>query len=267
MSPEQVEKIFSDNKEIKVKLQEVLNNTISNEIHMANILKLETLKNVHIYCKINNLSGQFTGPAVEKYIRIKKNMTKNSASDSNGDLQETAPYVVYTTEEDAERGRGITESDYSTFKCEELKAECRRLGLRVGGCKNELIDRLMQALLERRTGINKELKASNGGTEHNKFNFVQIRMNHQCEYIFTAYYISPENIDNLGELFIFKLTKTDIKPIIFKYGGYAHRTIKELGKKTIEDLDDIDNMKEYALRPKYGDDCWKELLKFRVDEI
>ena len=55
--------------------------------------------------------------------------------------------------------------------------------------------------------------------------------------------------------------------MIYKYGGYAHRTNKELGKITIEDLNDKDNMKEYDLRPKYGSDCWKELLKFRVDEI
>ena len=27
------------------------------------------------------------------------------------------------------------------------------------------------------------------------------------------------------------------------------------------------NNKEYAIRPKYGDKCWNELLSFRVDEI
>ena len=92
-------------------------------------------------------------------------------------------------------------------------------------------------------------------------------MNHDCEYIMTAYYIDYINLENLGELYIFKLNKKNIKPIIIKYGGYAHGTIGELGEITIEALNDINNSKEYALRPKYGDKCWIELLKFRIDEI
>ena len=51
------------------------------------------------------------------------------------------------------------------------------------------------------------------------------------------------------------------------YGGYAHGTIGELGTMTIDDLNDVNNQKEYALRPKYGDKCWVELLNFRIDEI
>ena len=47
----------------------------------------------------------------------------------------------------------------------------------------------------------------------------------------------------------------------------AHGTIGKLGEITIEDLNDTTNQKEYALRPKYGDKCWIELLKFRIDEI
>jgi len=83
----------------------------------------------------------------------------------------------------------------------------------------------------------------------------------------TAYYIDYTNLDNLGELYIFKLKKEDIKPIIVKYGGYAHGTIGELGEITMDDLNDENNQKEYALRPKYGDKCWIELLRFRMDEI
>jgi hypothetical protein len=67
-------------------------------------------------------------------------------------------------------------------------------------------------------------------------------------------------------LIIYK-NKEDIKPLILKYGGYAHGTIRELGEITIEDLDNINNQKEYVLRPKYGDKCWIELLNFRIDEI
>ncbi len=168
-------------------------------------MALPTLKDAHIYCKYNNLSGQFTGPVLEKYIKIKYNMTKNNASLCKGDL-----------------------------KCNE---------------------------------INVEIKASNGGKENNKFNFVQLRMNHNCKYILTAYYIDYTNLDNLGELYIFKLNKENIKPLILKYGGYAHGTIEKLGEKTMDDLNDTDNPKEYALRPKYGDKCWIELLNYRVNEI
>ena len=168
-------------------------------------MNLPTLKEAHIYCKFNNMSGQFTGPVLEKYIEKKYNMTKNNASSCNGDL-----------------------------KCNDLDVE---------------------------------IKASNGGKENNKFNFVQLRMNHNCEYILTAYYIDYTNLENLGELYIFKLKKENIKQLIKKYGGYAHGTIGELGKITMDDLNDKGNQKEYALRPKYGDKCWNEMLQFRVDEI
>ena len=114
---------------------------------------------------------------------------------------------------------------------------------------------------------NFEIKISNGGKNHNKFNYVQLRMNHNCEYIFTAYYINDENINMEGELFVFKLKKKDLIKIISKYGGYAHGTISKLGKITVDDLEDIENNKEYAIRPKYGDKCWNQLLNFRVQEL
>ena len=115
--------------------------------------------------------------------------------------------------------------------------------------------------------INIEIKVSNGGKLNNKFNFVQLRMNHNCEYLLSVYYIHYDNLDNLGELFIFRMNKDDMKTFILKYGGYSHGTIKEYGKIKKEDLDDVNNTKEYSLRPKYGDKCWNELLQFRIDEI
>jgi hypothetical protein len=196
---------YNNYNETKIKLKQFLDSLHSNKIHVENIMKLETLKDAHIYCKYNNLSGQFTGPILEKFIKNKYNMTKNNASFCNGDL-----------------------------KCNK---------------------------------VNIEIKVSNGGKENNKFNYVQLRINHNCLYIFTAYYIDYNNLENLGELFIFKLNKNDIKSLIFKYGAYAHRTISELGEITLDDLNDNKNQNEYALRPKYGDKCWNELLQFRIDEI
>ena len=114
---------------------------------------------------------------------------------------------------------------------------------------------------------NFEIKVSNGGKDNNKFNFVQLRMNHSCEYILTAYYINYDNLETEGELFIFKLTKINIKIIILKYGGYAHGTKQKLGDITDDDLENPKNNKEYAIRPKYGDKCWIALLQFRVHKI
>jgi hypothetical protein len=116
-------------------------------------------------------------------------------------------------------------------------------------------------------GNNLEIKVSNGGKDNNKFNYVQLRMNHTCDYILTAYYIHESNIDSLGELFIFKLNKKDIQYMVLKHGGYAHGTIQKLGRISETDLETAANDKEYAIRPKYGDKCWLDLLKFRIADI
>jgi len=116
-------------------------------------------------------------------------------------------------------------------------------------------------------GKNSEVKVSLGGARHKKFNFVQIRPSHDCDtYILTAYHLSHENIESEGELYIFKVPKKDIKNIVISYGGYAHGTIKEHGKITADSLNDENKIKEFALRPTINDNCWKELMKFRVSE-
>lgn len=114
---------------------------------------------------------------------------------------------------------------------------------------------------------NFEIKASNGGKNNNKFNYVQLRLNHNCDYILTAYYINYDNVETEGELFIFKLTKPDIKILIFKYGKYAHGTEIANGKITKETLENQTNNNEYSIRPKYGSECWNDLLKFRVQDL
>lgn len=191
------------NNKIIAKLKYILG--ISQCNHKIEIIKESNIKRAHIYCKINQLSGQVSGPLIEYYIKTKYNMEKNNASLCIGDLQHNQ--------------------------------------------------------------INFELKISTGGKENNRFNYVQLRMNHNCVYIFTAYYLCEDNIDNEGELFIFKLNKDDIKKLILSYGGYAHGTVQKLGKITEIELSNIANDKEYAIRPKYSDKCWNELLSFRVDEI
>ncbi len=116
-------------------------------------------------------------------------------------------------------------------------------------------------------GKNSEVKVSLGGATHTKFNFVQIRPSHDCEtYILTAYNLSSDNVESEGELYIFKVPKEEIKKIVVSFGGYAHGTIKEHGKITIESLNDKKSTKEYALRPTINDACWKALMPFKIPE-
>jgi hypothetical protein len=197
------QKIIEKDIENYLKLKDLLE--CSKRKHSIEILNEKTLKDVHIYCKKNKLSGQISGPLIENYIIKKYGMKKNKSSLCNGD------------------GR-----------CSET---------------------------------NYEIKISLGGNKTNKsFNYVQIRLNHDIDYyIFTAYYLSEGNLIEFGELFTFLLNKDDMKKMISKYGMYAHGTKKEYGEIKMEDLEGKNNMKEYALRPKYDDECWNELLKYKFD--
>lgn len=184
------------------KLKQLLNN--SKISHKNEILKKKNLKDVHLYCKINNLSGQLSGPLIESFIKQKYSMKKNNPSSCSGDLN--------------------------------------------------------------KNNQNFEIKASNGGKDHNKFNYVQLRMNHNCIYLFTAFYLNHNNLNKFGELFIFKIDKNAMKNLIFQFGAYAHGTKAKLGNITLKDLNDPNNDKEYSLRTKFGDSCWNELLKYRISE-
>jgi hypothetical protein len=111
---------------------------------------------------------------------------------------------------------------------------------------------------------NIELKISLGGIEHNKFNFVQIRFNHNIDYyIFISYYLNNYNVNINGELFIFKLNKIELWNLINKYGHYAHGTKKNLGKISINNSSNC----EYAIRPKYNDNCWNLLLEYKINSL
>ena len=79
--------LFQHMEQQHIALKLLLDSSVPNTIHNEKILACDTLKAAHIYCKLNNLSGQFTGPVLEKYIQKKYNMTKNNASLCNGDLQ------------------------------------------------------------------------------------------------------------------------------------------------------------------------------------
>jgi hypothetical protein len=110
-------------------------------------------------------------------------------------------------------------------------------------------------------GRNIEIKVSMGGSKRTKFNYVQLRPAHSCEmYILVAYYLCIDNVENEGDLYIFSVPKDSIETLICKYGSYAHGTVKSNGPITRESL--ACTKLEYALRPSFGDSCWKELEQF-----
>ena len=114
---------------------------------------------------------------------------------------------------------------------------------------------------------NYEIKISICCKKSKKFNYVQIRPSHNCQfYILIAYYLSNNNVNNGGELYIFNIPNDELKQIIFKYGNYAHGTKLKLGDITIEALNDLNNNKEYSIRPTINSNCWNELIKFQILE-
>jgi len=80
-------------------MEEHTNNSSNNVISLKRILETSTgnykieimkqtnLKQAHIFCKINKLSGQVSGPLIEYFIKNKYEMKKNEASLCIGDLQ------------------------------------------------------------------------------------------------------------------------------------------------------------------------------------
>lgn len=112
-----------------------------------------------------------------------------------------------------------------------------------------------------------EIKVSLGGKTHRKFNYVQLRVCHPVDvYLLTAYYLTHDNVDQEGELFVFRIGHDDLRPLIAQYGSYAHGTKNVHGPITLDSVSCEGNTKEYALRPTYGDACWRALLPYRVGE-
>lgn len=73
-------------------------------------------------------------------------------------------------------------------------------------------------------------------------NYVQIRPHYKANLYLLIYY-SPE----LDKLEAFLLKKNYVKLAIYKFGGYAHGSIKTQGKITLKNI--FNNSYEYAIRP------------------
>jgi hypothetical protein len=87
---------------------------------------------------------------------------------------------------------------------------------------------------------NVEIKISLGSND-NKFNFVQIRPNHNIDYyLFVIYDL------NKDEMTKYIIDKSEIINLILKKGEYSHGTIKRQGRITLDNI--INNKYEYSLR-------------------
>ncbi len=74
-----------------------------------------------------------------------------------------------------------------------------------------------------KTQLNMEVKVSLGSINNETFGFSQLRLAHKVDlYILVAYYINTSNIPDLGEVFIFKLNKSELISFVGK--GYSHGT-------------------------------------------
>lgn len=113
---------------------------------------------------------------------------------------------------------------------------------------------------------NYEIKSS-VHAKHSKINWVQIRPDHNIDFYILIAYNMYEN-DSIGKAYVFKIESNILYNLIVKYGGYAHNTIKVLGKITIENIKGRNC--EYALRcnpniKKGNNNLWNELLKYEVE--
>lgn len=119
-----------------------------------------------------------------------------------------------------------------------------------------------------KNGLNYEIKASLHA-KNSKFNFVQIRPDHNVDYyIFLGYDLFHQDEAGIGKSYLFKIPSNDVYELIIEFGGYAHGTVKKLGKITHENLKGRGC--EYALRVspqckgKKNTALWQRLLSYEV---
>lgn len=120
-----------------------------------------------------------------------------------------------------------------------------------------------------KNGIKYEIKISIHAKKSN-INFVQLRPDHKIDfYIFIAYNLYDK--EKIGKAYIFKVPAENIYSLILDYGGYAHGTVKNLGKITKENIKGRNC--EFALRcnpnATRGNNfkLWNELLKYEVEYL
>lgn len=110
---------------------------------------------------------------------------------------------------------------------------------------------------------NIEIKVSLGDLRGN-LHFVQLRPDHKIDfYVFLVYNLFE---GELGKNYWFVCKPHELYKLLPEYGGYAHGTIKQLGKITVDNI--FGRNCEYALRPHpngkkqtKGGQLWDMFLK------
>ena len=111
---------------------------------------------------------------------------------------------------------------------------------------------------------NIEIKVSLGDLK-GRFNFVQIRPDHDIDYyIFMCYNVHD---DELGKIYWFLCPSKQLYELLPRYGCYAHGTIQKLGKIVMTNI--YGHNYEYAIRPNpvNNTSLWNKLIElFSCDE-
>lgn len=96
---------------------------------------------------------------------------------------------------------------------------------------------------------NIEIKIS---LNNNKFNFVQIRPDHNIHYYLFLVYNLYEN--EYGKIYWFLIPSNDLYELVINYCSYSHSTIKKLGKITKDNI--FNKNHEYSLRFNIKHKLW-----------
>ncbi len=104
-------------------------------------------------------------------------------------------------------------------------------------------------------GRSVELKVSLGGKTRKRFNFVQLRLNRDIDFLLVAYHLSKENVQTLGETYLFYVPNKDMKHLLRTHGSLAHGKKAEMSGNSFQ---------EKALRPVLGDAAWNALCAFQI---
>lgn len=188
------------------------------------------------------------------HLRANRNQIKNDYLRAHSNLMQMASGLVHQMKIDEERMN--TKSYLDIIKKQKtLVDKCIYIRRYVSPKSTDIEKIIMNDLhLDKpknklcgdgsKNGINYEIKFT-GHAKGSKFNFVQLRPDHNIDfYIFVCYNMYHNR--GKGKAYILKIPSDHMNKLIVKYGSYAHGSIKKLGKITLENLKNKNH--EYAIR-------------------
>jgi len=159
--------------------------------------------NIYLKHKAKSDQDKLLDLLCEKPINVKNEIMKLKT------LLEACAFCKYTKLQSNVFGPLLEYYIINKYKCEKVKA-------------SDMSGDIMK------NSMKYELKISLGGKTHEKFNFVQIRPGHTCDYLLGAYHLSLSNYTKKGRLYVFLITKKRHERYNFKI-----RIVCSWNKKTI----------------------------------